>query len=304
MDDDIRHKLAKTEYFLEKYKDNKESCKICPHKCGVNRNIRFGKCKEPYLPRVSSSNLHHGEEPPISGIYGSGTIFFSGCNLACVFCQNYPISQLHQANKKMSIEELADVMISLQERKAHNINLVTPSHYIYQIIESLNQALKKGLRIPVVYNTSGYDLPEIIADLEGIVDVYLPDAKYYLQEISKNYSGISNYFEINSQVLKEIYRQTNGKLILDKDGIALNGMVIRHLVLPANIENSRQVLYWIQENLSKKVYISVMSQYFPTHLVQNGSYKEINRRLSREEYDGILDYAENLGFENVWMQEY
>jgi putative pyruvate formate lyase activating enzyme len=300
----INEKIKRLKIFLEKYKDNITSCTMCPHLCGVDRSKVLGRCREPYLPRISSFNLHHGEEPPISGENGSGTIFFSGCNMNCVYCQNFPISQLHQANRELSIQGLADIMLELEERLAHNINFVTPSHYLYQIADSLKLAYEKGLSIPIVYNTSGYDSVEMIRDLEGVIDVFLPDAKYFHPEISKKYSNVSNYFDADSQVLLEMFRQTDGRLELDDKGIAVKGMVIRHLVLPENLENSRLVLTWIKDNLSNQIPISIMAQYFPTHRVADSNCAEINRRLSREEYDTILDYAENLGFDNAWIQEY
>jgi putative pyruvate formate lyase activating enzyme len=300
----IQDKIKKLEIFLEKHKDNKTICTMCPHLCRVDRNRVLGRCREPYLPRVASFNLHHGEEPPISGEKGSGTIFFSGCNMNCVYCQNFPISQLHQANRELTIEGLADIMLELASRNAHNINFVTPSHYLYQTAEALKLAYEKGLSIPIVYNTSGFDSVEMIRDLEGVLDIYLPDAKYYDPEISMKYSNVRNYFEEDSRVLKEMFRQTGGKLELDENGIALSGMVIRHLVLPGNVKNSRKVLSWISENLSSEIPVSIMAQYFPAHRVSDSSCGEINRRLSREEYDEILDYAEELGFENAWIQEY
>jgi putative pyruvate formate lyase activating enzyme len=277
---------------------------MCPHRCMVDRHTAQGRCREPYFPRVASFNLHHGEEPPISGENGSGTIFLSGCNLNCVYCQNFPISQLHQANRDLTIEGLADVMLGLQKRGAHNINFVTPSHYLFQIVEALEIAVEKGLTIPIVYNTSGYDNVEMIRDLDGVLDIYLPDAKYLSPDVSKRYSNAADYFEVDQKVLLEMFSQTQGLLEMDESGIAFKGMVIRHLVLPGNVENSKAVLKWIAENLSSRVYISIMAQYFPAHRVSDDFCGEINRRISREEYDAVLDYAEKLGFENAWFQEY
>lgn len=297
-------KLERIRAFLEKYRSTETNCEICPHRCGVDRHVRMGRCKEPFLPRVSSHNLHHGEEPPLSGTRGSGTIFFSGCNMNCVYCQNFPISQLHQANTLLTIDGLADMMLDLQNRGAHNINFVTPSHYVYQAVAALEKACEKGLKIPIVYNSSGYDRPDVIRDLEGIVDVYLPDMKYKDSETSRRYSNVPDYFEVDSAVLLEIFRQTGGGLTLDDEGLATGGMIIRHLVLPSNLENSKKVLKWIRENLSAEVHISIMAQYFPAYKVSEGGYSEIARRLSMEEYDAILDLAEELGFSNAFMQEY
>lgn len=297
-------KLPKIQAFLEKYKANRTFCTMCPHRCGVDRHAVLGRCREPYNPRVASFNLHHGEEPPISGINGSGTIFLSGCNLNCVYCQNFPISQLHQANRDLTVEGLADLMLDLEGRKAHNINFVTPSHYLYQIVEAMGIAVQKGLDIPFVYNTSGYDSLEMIQDLEGIIDIYLPDAKYIDPDISRRYSNVPGYFEVDRKVLLEMFRQTGGRLELDDDGIARKGMVIRHLVLPGNVDNSKAVLKWIADELSNQIHISIMAQYFPAHRVSDDFCPEINRRLSLEEYDEVLDYAEELAFDNAWLQEY
>ncbi len=298
-----KNKTERIKFFLEKYKSNLEACTICPHQCGIDRNKALGRCKEPYLPRISSFNLHLGEEPPLSGEKGSGTIFFAGCNMNCCYCQNFPISQLRKANTEHSIEELADNMITLQRRGAHNINFVTPSHYLYQIVSALDRAYQKGLSIPLVYNTSGYDRADVIRDMEGILDIYLPDIKYVTPELSKKYSGVENYFEYDSAVLKEMYRQTEGRLVLDENGIAQKGLIIRHLVLPNNVDNSIGALKWIKENLSNQVFIGIMSQYFPAYRVSEKYLPEINEPLSLKDYEIVLDYAESLGFENAWFQE-
>lgn len=297
-------KSERIRFFLERYRSMAECCRICPRDCGVDRREKKGICGEPFLPRIASTNLHHGEEPPLSGDRGSGTIFFSGCNMGCVYCQNFPISQLRQSNRQLTADGLADAMLDLQKRGAHNINFVTPSHYIYQSVEALDAAVQKGLTVPVVLNTSGYDRPEVIRDLEGIVDIYLPDMKYMDPETSRRYSNADNYFEYDSACLKEIFRQTGGGLTVGDDGIATGGMIIRHLVLPSNVENSLKVLRWIRENLSPDVHLSIMAQYFPAHRVKDGNYSEIDRKISREEYDTVLDEAEKLGFTNAFIQEY
>ena len=300
----VSEKKARVRAFLEKYRATETSCEICPHRCGVDRKVKTGRCGEPYLPRVASSNLHHGEEPPLSGDRGSGTIFFSGCNMNCVYCQNFPISQLHQANTQLTIDELAGVMLDLQRRGAHNINFVTPSHYVYQAVAALDTALDKGLDVPIVYNTSGYDRPDVVRDLEGIVDIYLPDIKYTDSATSRRYSRVADYFEMDSACLLEIFRQTGGGLETGDDGLAKKGMIIRHLVLPSNLENSKKALKWVRDNLSPEINISIMAQYFPAFKVNEGECPEIARRLSREEYDAILDFAEELGFINASFQEY
>lgn len=300
----MQNKLSLITAFLEKYKSITHACNICPRACGVDRHIQTGDCGEPFLPKIASANLHTGEEPPISGSRGSGTIFFSGCNMHCVFCQNYPISQLHQANKKYTIDELADLILSLQKRKAHNINFVSPSHYVYQIVMALEVAIKKGFNLPIVYNTSGYDRADVICDLANIVDVYLPDAKYANNTLAEKFSGASNYVENNRVVLKEMFAQTGEDIRLDGDGIIQWGLIIRHLVLPGEVQNSKDVLQWIASELSPRVYLSLMSQYFPAYRVSSEEqFADINRQISTEEYNEVADFADSLGFDNGWFQD-
>ena len=296
-------KLKQIETFLENHRGNEECCRMCPRDCKVDRHQKVGECREPYLPRIASANVHKGEEPPISGERGSGTIFFAGCSLHCVFCQNFPISQLHQANRQLTIAELADTMITLQKRGVHNINLVTPTHYILQIVSALKIAYENGLEIPIVYNTSGYDRVEIVRDLEGIVDVYLPDIKYADDHLSMFYSSVPDYVEVNRACLSEMYRQKGVELDLDESGIIRSGMIVRHLALPTHPENSTQALKWLSENLSPKISLSLMSQYFPAYRVNElAEYEHLRGKLSNEEYDMILECADALGFENGWFQ--
>jgi putative pyruvate formate lyase activating enzyme len=294
-------KLDRIKYFLEKHQENIRSCRMCPRACGVDRAKELGECGEGFDPRISSANLHYGEEPPISGTSGSGTIFFTGCNLHCLYCQNFPISQLHRATKTLGTESLADTMLALQKRGAHNINFVTPSHYVYQAVAALGAAVEKGLTIPVVYNTSGYDSLPVIRDLEGIVDIYLPDMKYVFDDIAVEYSCAPDYPRINRSVLLEMYRQTGLEIDADDAGIAKRGLIIRHLVIPGNVENSKEVLKWIAENLSPDIHLALMSQYFPADRAAN--HPVIGRRLTQEEYDEVIGYADGLGFENGWFQE-
>lgn len=275
------------------------SCDICPRNCFVDRlSGRRGICRSDDKLMVSSFNLHFGEEPPISGWRGSGTIFFTNCPLRCKFCQNYPISQLGNG-KVTSIEELSDMMIHLQKRGAHNINLVTPTHYLPNILLALSMAIKKGLKIPIVYNTSGYEKVEILKILDGIVDIYLPDAKYMDKNLAKRLSLVGDYPEINRSALKEMARQV-GELKLDEDGVAIKGIIIRHLVLPNNIENSLSVLKMIKEEIGDWVSISLMSQYFPTFRALNDPI--INRKIRRDEYEEVVRYMKSLGFKNGWIQ--
>lgn len=277
-----------------------EKCELCPHRCKVNRKIgHIGKCKCNDKIKLALASLHYYEEPCISGKNGSGTVFFSNCNLNCVYCQNYKISQLGKG-KFITIKELADIFISQQENKANNINLVTPTMYVEYIIEAIKIARENGLNIPIIYNSNGYENIETLKMLNGYIDVYLPDLKYADNNIAKRYSNIENYFEIATQAIKEMYNQV-GAPILDEKGIIKNGLIVRHLVLPNYIENSKKVLKWLKENLEENVYVSIMAQYFPTYKAKEDEY--INRKLTKEEYEEIEQYICELDFKNGYMQE-
>lgn len=243
--------------------------------------------------------MHFFEEPCISGKNGSGAVFFTGCNMNCKFCQNYEISQLRRG-KNFSIEELANEFLKLQQRDAHNINLVTGCIYVPQIIEALKLAKMQGLNIPIIYNSSGYEKKETIQKLKDYVDVYLPDLKYYYNDLAEELSGVKNYFEIATDTIKEMYRQV-GKPKLDENGIIQKGLIIRHLILPNHLQNTKQVLKWIQKNIGKEVYVSVMAQYFPEYKALER--KDINRKLTDEEYLEIQNYINYLGIQNGYMQE-
>lgn len=276
-----------------------EKCAICPHNCGINRlNNQIGRCKSKDTVKVALYSTHNFEEPCISGKKGSGTVFFSNCNMNCVFCQNYEISQQGKG-KEISIEELAEIFIKQQEKDVENINLVTPTSYVPQIIEAIKIARKNGLKLPIVYNTNGYEKVETLKMLEGYVDIYLPDFKYSDDELGKRLSKVDNYFEISTEALKEMYRQT-GKAVFNGEGIMQKGMIIRHLVLPNHILNSRRVLKWINENMHD-VYVSVMAQYFPTYKAKE--IDDINRKLTKEEYEQIENYLYRLDLENGYIQE-
>ncbi len=276
-----------------------EKCAICPHNCGINRlNNQIGRCKSKDTVKVALYSTHNFEEPCISGKKGSGTVFFSNCNMNCVFCQNYEISQQGKG-KENSIEELADIFIKQQEKDVENINLVTPTSYVPQIIEAIKIARKNGLKLPIVYNTNGYEKVETLKMLEGYVDIYLPDFKYSDDDLGKRLSKVDNYFEIVTEALKEMYRQT-GKAVFNGEGIMQKGMIIRHLVLPNHILNSRRVLKWINENMHD-VYVSVMAQYFPTYKAKE--IDDINRKLTKEEYEQIENYLYRLDLENGYIQE-
>jgi uncharacterized Fe-S protein len=276
-----------------------EKCTICPHNCGINRtNNQIGRCKSKDTVKIALYSTHNFEEPCISGKKGSGTVFFSNCNMNCVFCQNYEISQQGKG-KEITIEELAEIFIKQQEKDVENINLVTPTSYVPQIIKAIQIARNKGLKLPIVYNTNGYEKVETLKMLEGYVDIYLPDFKYSDNELAKRLSKVDNYFEIATQALTEMYKQT-GKAVFDDRGIMQKGMIIRHLVLPNHILNSRKVLKWINENMHD-VYVSVMAQYFPTYKAKD--IEDINRKLTKEEYEQIENYLYRLDLENGYIQE-
>ena len=273
-------------------------CRLCPRQCGVDRNKYRGLCKTKNELEMASYNLHFGEEPPISGINGSGTIFFAGCNLSCVYCQNYPISQLKSAYRQISTDELAGIMIKLQKRGAHNINLVTPSHFVHLICNSIDKARTQGLNIPIVYNTSSYDREDVVLYLEKYVDIYLADLKYTDSSLSKSLSGVSDYFEIATKALLTMYK-TKGALKVKK-GIAISGLLIRHLILPGHLDNTIKALEWIENNLPK-VPVSLMSQYFPAYRALK--FKDINRKLQKIEYNKVLSYLNRTQIDG-FIQDY
>lgn len=276
-----------------------ECCTICPHNCKINRTKNPGRCKSTDKIKIALYSIHDFEEPCISGENGSGTIFFSNCNMNCVFCQNYEISQLGRG-KEITIEELANVMIKQQERNVQNINLVTPTSYALHIVEAIKIARKKGLEIPIVYNTNGYESVETLKLLEGYVDIYLPDLKYYYDDLAKKYSKVDNYFEIATKAIQEMYRQV-GTPVLDENGVMKKGLMIRHLILPNEVQNSKKVLKWIKENIDSNVYVSIMAQYFPTYKAKE--IPEIARKITKEEYEKVENYLYELDLENGYIQE-
>ena len=276
-----------------------ECCTICPHNCKINRTKNPGRCKSTDKIKIALYSIHNFEEPCISGEKGSGTIFFSNCNMNCVFCQNYEISQLGRG-KEITIEELANVMIKQQERNVQNINLVTPTSYALHIVEAIKIARKKGLKIPIVYNTNGYESVETLKLLEGYVDIYLPDLKYYYDDLAKKYSKVDNYFQIATKAIQEMYRQV-GAPVLDENGVMKKGLMIRHLILPNEVQNSKKVLKWIKENIDSNVYVSIMAQYFPTYKAKE--IPEIARKITKEEYEKVENYLYELDLENGYIQE-
>lgn len=278
-----------------------KECRLCPRDCGVNRiSGELGTCRAPYDVYISSFHPHFGEEPPLVGTNGSGTIFFTHCSLRCVFCINYEISHLGEGYK-VSFEELAKAMLILQKQKGcHNINVVTPTHYMPHILMALDIAASKGLSIPIVYNTCGWEKVEILKYLDGVVDIYLPDFKYYNPDMAKKYSaGASDYPDVTKNALLEMHRQV-GVLKTNHRGIAQRGLMIRHLVMPNNVSGSKDVLKWISENLPKDTYINIMSQYTPVYKAKD--YPEIARRITRSEYFEVVDEAKRLGFTNLEIQ--
>lgn len=272
---------------------------MCPRQCGARRaEGETGVCGVGDTVRVASYNLHFGEEPPITGSRGSGTVFFSGCPLKCIFCQNYPISHLGNG-QEYTIEELAGLLLNLQKRGAHNINFVSPTPYLYHIVRALEIAAQKGLRLPIVDNTSGYELVQAVKNLRGLVDIWLPDYKYHDPQLARQVSGAPGYREIAYESIDEMFAQV-GELKMDDDGIAVSGTIIRHLVLPGQVENSKRVLDIIAQSPFRKACLSLMSQYFPAYEAPDS---RLSRRLTPAEYDEVRVYAEGLGFEDGWFQD-
>lgn len=276
-----------------------ENCKICPRNCRVDRTKNIGYCKCNDKIKIALVSTHYYEEPCISMENGSGTIFFSNCNMNCMFCQNYEISQLGKG-KEVSIERLADIMIEQQKRGVNNINLVTPTMYVYQIIEAIKIARKNGLSIPIVYNTNSYENIETIKALKGYVDIYLPDLKYYTNSLSVRYSKAPNYFEKATKAILEMKKQIPN-YEFDKKGIMKKGIIIRHLILPTFMQNSKNILKWIKENFDDDIYVSVMAQYFPTYKAKEDD--KINRKISAKEYREIEKYVYELNFKNGYIQD-
>ena len=254
-----------------------EKCTICPHKCGINRTKYEGRCKSTDKIKIALYSTHNFEEPCISGENGSGTIFFSNCNMNCLYCQNYEISQ-KESGKELTIEELSNEFLRLQKEGANNINLVTGFALVPQIIEAIKIAKQKGLNIPIIYNTSGYESLETIKLLNGYIDVYLPDLKYYYNDLGKKLSNINNYFEIATLAIKEMIRQV-GSPQFDENGLIKKGVIIRHLVLPNHIQNSKMILKWIKKNIKDNIYVCIMAQYFPTY--KAFELDDINRKLTK-----------------------
>lgn len=284
-------------------------CNLCPRKCNVDRESTTGYCGMNMEPVVARAALHMWEEPCISGANGSGAVFFSGCTLRCVFCQNYEIAA-GRTGRKVSAERLSEIFLKLQEKKANNINLVTPSHFIPEIVKALQGAKDQGLRIPVVYNTGSYENVESLKQMEGLVDIYLPDMKYVSRKLSTEYSKAPDYFAVAARALEEMYRQVENPEFFDESeagrlgvetGMMKKGMIVRHLILPGCTKDSKDVLRYIYENYGDAVYISIMNQYTPLRNVNN--IEKLNRRVTDAEYEEVVDYACELGIINGFVQE-
>lgn len=274
-------------------------CNLCPRNCNTDRDTSVGYCKMTNTVKISRAALHHWEEPCISAENGSGTVFFSGCNMGCVYCQNQDISH-GGFGKEISVERLAQIFLELQSKNAHNINLVTPTHYTPQIIKAVEMARKNGLSLPVVYNTSGYEKAENIESLKDTVDVYLPDFKYFSADTAKKYSFCADYPKRAKEAISAMVKQT-GPCVFDDDGVIQKGTVVRVLVLPGLAEEAKSIIEYLYSTYGDDIFISIMSQYTPCTNLEK--YPEINRKLTQQEYDDVVDFAVELGLENGFVQE-
>lgn len=275
-------------------------CKICPRHCSVNRYEGSGYCRSGFQVNVAKAYLHKWEEPCVSGKNGSGTVFFSNCNLNCVFCQNYKISQ-DGVGKSVSIDRLVEIFIELQEKGANNINLVTPTQWIPQIREAIIRAKENGLKIPFLYNSNAYENVEALKTLEGLIDIYLPDLKYYDDKYAVKYSNAPEYFKYASSAILEMLRQV-GAPQFDEEGIIKKGLMIRHLMLPGLLFDSKKIVDWVISNLPKEVYFNIMCQYVPMNKACD--YPEINKKINKKHYDALVDYALEHGIVNGFIQEF
>ena len=275
------------------------NCTLCPQNCNIDREMNKGFCGVTNRLKAARAALHFWEEPCISGKSGSGAVFFSGCPLHCVFCQNSDISN-GDAGKEISVERLAEIFTELQQKGANNINLVTPTHYVPEIIEAIKLARKNGLSLPIVYNSSGYEKVHTLKLLEGYVDVYLPDMKYFSPFLSKKYSGVSDYFAVAKDAIAEMYRQV-GAPVFDESEIIKSGVIVRHLVLPSHSDDSKRVINYLYSTYKDNIYISIMNQFTPNEKCRD--FSELNRTLNKDEYESVVNYAVWLGVKNGFTQE-
>lgn len=275
-------------------------CNICPRRCGADReNGSLGFCGASNKIRIARAALHFWEEPCLSGRNGAGTVFFSYCNMKCVYCQNYRIST-RGAGHEVSIGELAEIFLDLQSQGANNIDLVTPTHYALDIAEAVKKAKNSGLHIPVLYNCGGYESVETLKRLEGLIDIYMPDMKYYRDKYAVKYSSAPRYFETACAALEEMYRQT-GAFVLDENGIMQSGVIVRHMMLPGLMLDTKKIMDYLFDTYGNNIYISLMSQYTPLKNVER--FPELNRKIDMKKYNSIVDYCMNRGMENVFIQE-
>ena len=275
------------------------ACTLCPRKCHINRNLITGICNNTSSIKVARSALHYFEEPSISGSNGSGTIFFSGCNLKCCYCQNKEIST-NNFGINISIKRLSELMLDLQSKKANNINLVTPTHFVPSIIEAIKLARENGLSIPIVYNTSGYEIVDTIKLLDGYVDIYLTDFKYFDDKLGEDLSKVKNYFEVASTALDEMYKQVS-KNKFSNNGLITKGIIVRCLVLPTKGNDTKKIINYLYQKYQDNIYLSIINQYTP--VTTNTSFPFLNSKVSEEEYDDIINYALDLGVKNAYIQE-
>jgi len=273
-------------------------CNLCPRHCNINRHETVGFCKATDTLKIARADLHFFEEPCISGDKGSGTIFFTYCNLKCVFCQNYEISS-DNIGKEISIERFSEICLNLQNKGALNINLVTPTHYIPLIKEGLKLAKLKGLTIPIVYNTSSYETTDSLKLLDGLIDIYLPDFKYYNDDIAIKYSSAPNYVNVCKDAIAEMYRQV-GKPVFDDNGIMKKGVIVRHLLLPNMEDDSKKIIEYLYNTYKDNIYMSIMNQYTPMKKLK---YEELNHTINNDIYDEVINYAYDLGIRNAFIQE-
>lgn len=273
-------------------------CSLCPRECNINRKKEKGVCGASEIMRIARYSLHEWEEPCLSGTHGSGTIFFSFCNLQCIFCQNYKISSEH-IGYEITIDDFVDICLELQEKGAHNINLVTPTHYVPQIILGIKEARKKGLILPIIYNTSGYEKKETIKQLNGIIDIYLPDFKYFDDTIGLRYSKVSNYSDYAKESLEEMVSQVGSPIY--ENGLLKKGVIVRHLCLPGEVEDSKKILKYLYQTYHDSIIISIMNQYTPIRKFLK--YPNLNRTLTEQEYEEIIDFACDTGITNAFIQE-